>query len=66
MLNKLFHVILPRYISWKDFTAGTMPATFANEIPDYSDNDTETTYMVRHGFYKVYDAGNDLYELKLQ
>ena len=61
---------IPRYSTQvhklKGFTAGTMTATFANEVPDYSDNDTETTYMVRHGFYKVYDAGNDLYELKLQ
>lgn len=61
--------VVPRYSAQvhklKAFTAGDMRATFANEVPDYSATDTETTYMVRHGFYKVYDAGNDLYELNM-
>ena len=59
-------LVVPRYsvqpFKLKAFTAGTGRATFKGEVPDYQENDTENSYMVRHSFYKVYDAGNDLYE----
>ena len=61
--------VVPRYsvqpYKLKAFTNGTGPQTFINEVPDYQEDDTESSYMVRHGFYKVYDAGNDLYELDM-
>ena len=59
-------LVVPRYsvqpFKLKAFTAGTGRATFKGEVPDYQEDDTENSYMVRHSFYKVYDAGNDLYE----
>lgn len=59
-------LVVPRYsvqpFKLKAFTAGTGRATFKGEVPDYQEEDTENSYMVRHSFYKVYDAGNDLYE----
>ena len=59
-------LVVPRYsvqpFKLKAFTAGTGRATFKGEVPDYQEYDTENSYMVRHSFYKVYDAGNDLYE----
>lgn len=62
-------VVVPRYSAQvhklKAFTAGEGPKTFELEEPDFSETDTENSYMVRHGFYKVYDAGNDLYELNM-
>lgn len=59
-------LVVPRYsvqpFKLKAFTAGTGRATFKGEVPDYQEDDTENSYMVRHSFYKVYDASNDLYE----
>ena len=59
-------LVVPRYsvqpFKLKAFTAGTGRATFKGEVPDYQEDDTENSYMVRHSFYKVSDAGNDLYE----
>ena len=59
-------LVVPRYsvkpFKLNAFTAGTGRATFKGEVPDYQEDDTENSYMVRHSFYKVYDAGNDLYE----
>lgn len=64
--NSSASIVVPRYsvqpFKLKAFTAGTGRATFKGEVPDYRDDDTENSYMVRHSFYKVYDAGNDLYE----
>lgn len=49
----------------KAYSQGTASATFENEVPDFSENDTEISYMTRHGFVRLYDAGNDLYEITL-
>lgn len=49
----------------KAFTAGEMTEPFPGALPDFSDTDTESTYMVRNWYYKVYDAGNDVYERNL-
>lgn len=49
----------------KAYSQGTASATFENEVPDFSEDDTEISYMTRHGFVRLYDAGNDLYEITL-
>lgn len=45
----------------KAFSNGEISEPFPYASKDFSDEDTETTYMTRNWYYKVYDAGNDLY-----
>lgn len=49
----------------KKYTLEGGKEPFERASRDYSDSDTEKAYMLRNGFYRVYDAGNDVYELQV-
>lgn len=50
------------------YSAGEAIAPFPNASKDFrsvNTNETENDYMVRNGWLKVYNAGNDTYQLKI-
>lgn len=63
------NVIVSRYKvqPWKlkNYTLSGKNKPFYNAKQDFSDSDTENSYMKRHNYYKIHDAGNDLYELEM-
>lgn len=63
------NVIVSRYKvqPWKlkEYTISGKNKPFYNAKQDFTDEDTENSYMKRHNYYKIHDAGNDLYELEM-
>lgn len=49
----------------KEYTSEGSKKPFDGAERDYQESDTERSYMSRHGFLQVFDAGNDVYELNM-